>query len=113
MQEFSPEQYLDQTYPANPFAALLGESIAPTFIKRGKGRPRKHNLPEAAINTHSHKMGDSEVKSRDLTLTQQKSMVEFFKVQMKFNNLRESLENTAEKYGITYSKAHSDLNNYF
>ena len=58
-------------------------------------------------------MGDHEVKQVDLSLTQQKQMVEFFKIQIKVYSLKEALEHTAEKYSLTYSKVHHDLSEYF
>ena len=97
----------------NPWSALTGET-QPTidFIKRGRGRPRKHNLPTYA-HKREHKMGDHEIKQTKLGLVEARQMVEFFKIQRDLGSLTEALKATSEKFEITYAKAHHDLGSYF
>lgn len=115
MEEFMSESLETVCLPLtfNPWAALTGET-QPTieFLKRGRGRPRKHNLPTFTYK-REHKIGDSEVEQVTLSLLETKQMVEFFKIQRDLRSLTDALNVTAEKFEITYIKAHHDLGNYF
>lgn len=97
----------------NPWAALTGETQPTiTFVKRGRGRPRKHNLP-VNVGRREHKMGDHEIKQAKLGHVELRQMIEFFKIERERYPLQDALNITAARFDVTYSKAYDELGDYF
>lgn len=73
--------------------------------KRGRGRPKKHNIPEVVGKQH-HKMSDEEEPVRTLTFqTQRKIQLDYREFAAEGYRPKDAIEKLCELYKIPYSQA--------